>query len=145
MKLRHWQPQAVVLFLKTLSDMSVSPVPSTLLSGRSTPSTAMRTGVMVSPPPTLGSGSGVSTPSSTSSSKASTHKQKPDNIFSNDGSFLGRFQRVQKVGSYHIIINQWTCIDSTANCFRRKMMRGRNEKKNSRSSYYYFSFQFYSC
>ncbi|THH04469.1 hypothetical protein EW145_g5505 [Phellinidium pouzarii] len=63
--------------------MSVTPAPETA-SDRSTPAPP----VAASPSP------GTSTPSS---SKSSSHKPKPVNIFSDDGSFLERFQRVKRV------------------------------------------------
>ncbi|KAI0040110.1 hypothetical protein FA95DRAFT_1585117 [Auriscalpium vulgare] len=55
--------------------------------------------------PQPASGSGYASPARSSSStpaptahmsKTSAHKPKPTNVFSNDGSFLERFQRLQK-------------------------------------------------
>ncbi|EJC99026.1 uncharacterized protein FOMMEDRAFT_23370 [Fomitiporia mediterranea MF3/22] len=70
---------------------SVSPAPH-LLSRGSTPSMAPAT----SPSPGL---STTPTPSTSgSTAKSSSHpKPKPVNVFTNDGSFLERFQRVKKV------------------------------------------------
>ncbi|KAL5501330.1 hypothetical protein ACEPAH_8590 [Sanghuangporus vaninii] len=72
---------------------SVSPALAQL-SGRSTPSVRSAT----SPSPALGlSSTPTPTPTPSSGSKSSSsHKPKPVNIFTDDGSFLERFQRVKK-------------------------------------------------
>ncbi|KAL5482901.1 hypothetical protein ACEPAI_9496 [Sanghuangporus weigelae] len=70
---------------------SVSPARAHL-SGRSTPSVRSAT----SPPPARGLSSTPTPAPSSGSKSSSSHKPKPVNIFTDDGSFLERFQRVKK-------------------------------------------------
>lgn len=75
--------------------------------------------------PTAG-GSGAK-PSGSSGQQAA--KPKPTNVFSNDGSFLERFQRIQKVCPFSIKLTETMLIDSRdAFCSRRRMKKRRRSR-----------------